>query len=67
MGKALNNKSQGRKPGYRSRRLLTSVAAEDLLVDDGGDGKAIKTIREGLPQFDVEPALTYRIKRWIEA
>ena len=37
------------------------MAAEDLLVDDGSNGKAIKTIGEGLPQFDVEPALTYRI------
>lgn len=37
---------------------LTSMAAEDLLVHDGGDGQAVEAVSEGLPQLDVEPAFT---------
>lgn len=42
------------------RRLLTSMAAEDLLVDDSSNGEAVKAVGEGLPQFDVEPALAWK-------
>ena len=31
--------------------------AEDLLVDDGGDGQAVEAVGEGLPQLDVVAAL----------
>lgn len=27
--------------------------SEDLLIDDGGDGQAVKAVGEGLPQLDV--------------
>lgn len=30
---------------------------ENLLIDDGSDGKAVEAIGEGLPQLDVVPAL----------
>lgn len=30
---------------------------EDLLVYDGGDGQAVETVGEGLPQLDVVPSL----------
>ena len=35
----------------------TSVAAEDLLVDDGGQREAVEAVGEGLPQLDVVPPL----------
>ena len=31
-----------------------TVATKDLLVHDGGDGQTVKTVRESLPQLDVE-------------
>lgn len=34
----------------------TSVAAEDLLINDGGYGEAVEAVGEGLPQLYVEPA-----------
>ena len=33
------------------------MAAEDLLVDDGGEGEAVEAVGEGLPQLDVVPSL----------
>ena len=33
----------------------SSVAAEDFVVDNGGDGKTVKAVRERLPQFDRKP------------
>ena len=36
--------------------------AEDLLVDDGSDGKTVETIREGFPQFDVVASFAFIIK-----
>lgn len=43
--------------------MLTSVAAEDLLIHDGGDGQAVEAVGKSLPQLDVEPAFTCGIKR----
>ena len=40
------------------------MTAEDLLVDDGGDGQTVEAVREGLPQLDVEPALTWCVCVW---
>ncbi len=34
-----------------------AVAAEDLLVDDAGDGQAVEGVGEGLPELDVVAAL----------
>ena len=34
-----------------------TVAAEDLVVDDAGDGEAVEGVSEGLPQLDVVAAL----------
>ncbi len=31
----------------------STVAAEDLLVDDGGNGEAVETLRERLPELDI--------------
>jgi len=31
----------------------TAVHAEDLLVDDGGNGQTVEAIRKSLPQLDV--------------
>lgn len=36
----------------------TSMAAENLLINDGSDGEAVKAVSEGFPQLYVEPALT---------
>ncbi len=38
-------------------RAEAAVAAEDLLVHDGRDRKAVEAVRERLPQLDVVPAL----------
>lgn len=38
-------------------RGQATVAAEDLVVDDARNGKAVEGIRKGLPQLDVVPAL----------
>ncbi len=35
----------------------TSMAAENLLIDNRGNGQTIKTVCEGLPELYVEPAL----------
>ena len=37
-----------------------AVAAEDLLVHDGGDGQTVETVREGFPQLDVVTSLACR-------
>lgn len=39
------------------------MAAENLLVDDGGDGEAVKAVGEGFPQLYVEPALACKNTR----
>ena len=39
-------------------RTEAAVAAEDLLVHDGGDGQTVKTVREGFPQLDVISSFT---------
>ena len=36
------------------------MAAEDLLVHDGGDGETVKTVGEGFPQLDVVSALALK-------
>ena len=41
------------------------MAAEDLLVHDGGDRETVETVREGLPQLDVVPPLTYEDNHYI--
>jgi len=38
------------------------VAAEDLLVHDGGDGEAVEAVGERLPQLDVESAFTCKTR-----
>ncbi len=44
--------------------LLTKATmhAENLLVDDGSNGQAVETIREGFPQFDIIAPLAFIIK-----
>ena len=37
----------------------SAVTAENLLVDDGGDGQAVEAVRERLPQLDVVTSLTF--------
>lgn len=34
------------------------MAAEDLFVDDRGDGQAVEAVRERLPELDVVPPFT---------
>lgn len=48
-----------RRGSFCRDSFLTSVAAEDLLVDDGGNGEAVEAVGESLPQLDVEPALAW--------
>ena len=40
----------------------TTVHAKNLLIDDGGDGKAVEAVSEGLPEFDVVAALALIIE-----
>lgn len=35
---------------------------EDLLIDDGGDGKAVEAIGKRLPQLDIVPPLAFIIE-----
>jgi len=37
--------------------VRTAMTAEDLLVDDGGDGQTVEAVGERLPQLDVVPTL----------
>jgi len=39
------------------------VHAENLLVDDGGNGQAVEAVSEGLPQLDVVPPLACWVER----
>ena len=39
-----------------------TVHAEDLLVDDGGNGQAVEAVGERLPQLDVVPPLALVVK-----
>jgi hypothetical protein len=43
-------------------RAQTAVHGEDLLVDDSGDGQAVETVGEGLPQLDVVTTLALVVK-----
>ena len=38
------------------------MAAEDLVVDNGGDREAIEAVCECLPQFDREPTLAFVVE-----
>lgn len=38
---------------------LTSMAAEDFLINNSSNGEAVKAVSESLPQLDVEPALAW--------
>ena len=40
--------------------LLTSVAAEDFLVDYGGDRQTIEAVCERFPKLDVVPSFAWR-------
>lgn len=44
----------------------TSVATEDLLIDDGRDRQAVEAVGEGLPQLDVVSPLTWESKATIK-
>lgn len=35
------------------------MAAENLLIHNGGDGQAVEAVRERLPQLDVVTSLAY--------
>ena len=35
-----------------------TVHAENFILDEGGHRHAVEAVDEGLPEFDVEPALT---------
>ena len=37
--------------------------AENFLVDDGGDGKAVEAVGEGLPEFNVVPPFAWVVVR----
>ena len=39
------------------QQFFTSMAAENLLINDSSNGEAVETVSEGLPQLNVEPAL----------
>lgn len=43
----------------RANSSLTSMAAEDLLINDSSNREAVKAVSEGLPQFYVKPALAW--------
>lgn len=47
----------GHKEEIRAISILTSMAAEDLLINDSSNREAVKAVSEGLPQLYVEPAL----------
>lgn len=38
------------------------MTAENFLINDGGNGKAVEAVGECLPEFDVVPSLTFIIK-----
>ena len=40
----------------------SSVAAEDFVVDNGGDGKTVKTVSECLPKTDAESLFALFVK-----
>lgn len=42
----------------KQKQKPTSMAAKDLLIYDGSNREAVKTICEGLPEFDVVPSFT---------
>ena len=41
------------------------MAAEDLLVYDGGHGQAVEAVGEGLPQLDVVAAFAWNKENWL--
>lgn len=40
------------------------MTAEDLLVNDGGDGQTVETVCEGLPEFDVIATLALVVEAY---
>lgn len=44
-----------------STATLTTVTAEDFLVDDGGDRETVETVGERLPQLDVVTTLAWLV------
>ena len=40
----------------------TTVHAQNLLINDSGDGEAVETVSKGLPQLDVVPSLAFVIE-----
>ena len=38
------------------------MTAEDLVVDNGGDGQAVEAVRERFPQLDRKPPLAFVVK-----
>ena len=40
----------------------TAVAAENLLIHNGGDGQAVEAVRERLPKTDTEPFFALFVK-----
>lgn len=45
---------------FKSSRQLTSMTTEDLLIHNGCNRQAVKTICEGLPQLNVKSPLAYK-------
>lgn len=43
-------------------RAQATVHGEDLLIDDGGNGQAVKAVGEGLPQLDVVATLAFVVE-----
>ena len=39
-----------------------AMTAENLLVNDGGDGETIETISKRFPQFDIKPSFACKVK-----
>ncbi len=46
--------------GNGADRRQPAVHAEDLLIDERGDGEAVEAVGEGLPDLDVVAALACR-------
>jgi len=45
---------------FKSSHQLTSVTTEDLLIHNGCNRQTVKTVCEGLPQFNVKSPLAYK-------
>ena len=40
---------------------MTSMATENLFINDGRDGQAVEAVGEGFPKSDVEAAFAWRV------